>query len=298
MEPMPQNLSELASEMVRFPYVSIPEGVSIQQTLQSDLPAAEIDSPLVRRLLVELLQNALEAVEDGGVIQVSTGVTQAEEAQSVFVEIEDNGPGMDEETKEKMFDPFFSTKSPDRGLGLASVLGVVRIHKGELRVESRPKQGTKIRVLFPAIESQVNDSEAPDTSREDWRGTGTVLVVDEEPSIRSIAKSILEAAGFAVLLAEDEPTGIRIFRENSDDIRAVLFSATVSFSLGEKAFVEMHRVNPEAAIVISSEYAGEEPAARLSEPHVSGFLRVPFGPKELIGKLQEVMIGRGKAEGK
>ncbi len=298
MDPTPQNLSELASEMVRFPYVSIPEGVSIQQTLQSNLPQAQLDPPHVRRMLVELLQNALEAVEGGGIIKVSTGVTQVEDAQYVYVEIEDSGPGMDEETKKRMFDPFFSSKSRDRGLGLASVQGVVRSHKGALRVESRPKQGAKIRVLFPTTESQIDDPESLDTSREDWRGTGTVLVVEGEESVRSVAKSILEATGFAVLLAEDGQTGVRIFRDNADAIRAVLFSATVPFSLGEKAIVDIHRVSPETAIVISSEYAGEELAARLSEPYVSGFLRVPFGPKELIGKLQEVMIGRNTTEGR
>jgi two-component system cell cycle sensor histidine kinase/response regulator CckA len=126
---------------------------------------------------------------------------EIEPGRYIFLEVQDTGCGMDQSTVARIFDPFFTTKFTGRGLGLAAVLGIVRGHRGALRVYSTPEQGTTFKVLFPATE-KVSAKPRSLIERAGQRGSGTILVVDDEDVVRKIAKNSLERAGYTVLLAE------------------------------------------------------------------------------------------------
>jgi signal transduction histidine kinase len=211
-------LDRLVQEMAKL----LNTVVSRKALMELDRKPATIegDATQIRQVVMNLITNASDALESNvGRIRVRTGVqeTAAADLRSpflpdelspgsyAFVEIEDTGCGMSEETMRKIFDPFFSTKFTGRGLGLAAVLGIVRGHRGTIKVESTPGQGTRFQVLLP---SAVLTTERVDLDPEVQlpRGHGTILVVDDEPSVRECAQRVLESGGFTVHAAEDGHT--------------------------------------------------------------------------------------------
>jgi signal transduction histidine kinase len=178
------NASRLVEETVVLLKSVISKKVALEYRLVEDLPEIEADATQMRQIIMNLITNASESIgDDRGVIRISTGVVRADrrylsktclsedlpEGQYVSLEVADNGCGMDAETRKKIFDPFFSTKVTGRGLGLAAVLGIVRGHRGAIRVESQPRAGTKFCVLFPACEGNGSPS-----ARRSSRPTGAL----------------------------------------------------------------------------------------------------------------------------
>src|SRR5208337_153343 len=182
-----------------------------------DLPSVLADATQLRQVVMNLITNASEAIgELSGSVTLSTGVMDCDVAylkgavdysnnavgpgQYVYLEVSDTGCGMDAETVPRIFDPFFTTKFMGRGLGLAAVMGIVRGHKGAIRISSEPGKGTTFRVLFPASGAAVPAVQS-EPAVVPGRSTGTVLVVDDEETIRKLAQRMLEYSGCSVLLA-------------------------------------------------------------------------------------------------
>ena len=148
--PRPIDLSALVEDMARGAQASIPERVQFRMELRRDLPLAEADVKKIRQVAQNLIANSAEAIGDAqGIVTVRTGVEETATGSHVYLEVQDNGCGMDEETKSRIFDPFFTTKSAGRGLGLAAVLGIVQAHCGAITVHSEPDRGSTFRVLLP-----------------------------------------------------------------------------------------------------------------------------------------------------
>ena len=200
------NLSEVVIQTSRLIHPSVPPRVQLRLDLDKDLPLLLADPGQMQQVVMNLIINAVEAIgEGGGIVQVRTGCqTVTDEplqncvlgekvarGEYVFIEVLDNGSGMDEQTIRKIFDPFFTTKFTGRGLGLAAVLGIVRQHKGVVQVHSVPGRGSSFRVLLSAAE-EAPPQTAQDAIHEDLRGAGTVLVVDDEELIRNFTRSALE----------------------------------------------------------------------------------------------------------
>src|SRR5690606_4121744 len=181
------------------------------------LPPISGDIGQIRELVMNLLNNAFEAVSAGGVVEIRTelrylGPEDLEEVTPqvsldpgnfVVLTIRDNGRGMDAEVRQRMFEPFFTTKSPGRGLGLSAVLGIVRRHGSAVRVQSEPGKGTSVDVFCSPITEKQLKPEDKSLLDPDWKGEGLVLVVDDDDFVRNVAKSILERIGFDVITAVD-----------------------------------------------------------------------------------------------
>ncbi len=293
------DLTAVVEEMAELLGASISKRATCRFDLASDVPVIEADATQIHQVVMNLITNASEALGEGaGDITLRTGSVRADraffasahldddlpEGRYAFVEVSDTGCGMDEETRAKIFDPFFTTKFMGRGLGLAAVLGIVRGHQGTIRVTSAQGEGTTVLVLFPA-----SNIDAPTPSGQHaalapelpgWRGSGTVLVVDDEAVVRDMTSDLLAELGFDVVVARDGREGVDVFRERAGDLVLVLLDLTMPRMSGEEALAEMRRIRPDAKVIVMSGYSRREVLAQFAEESLAGFIQKPFNASD------------------
>ncbi len=300
----PLDLSKLVEEMAHLLRASITKKSEFRQELATNLPAFEADATQIRQVVMNLMTNASEALDDEpGVITLRTGVMECDESylkqtylaeelaagSYVFLEVTDTGSGMDPETRERIFDPFFSTKFVGRGLGLAATLGIVRGHSGALEVDSMPDEGTTFRVLFPASDLPSPTAPARTPDQLPTNGDATILVVDDEDLVRSVARRVLERAGYRVLTAGDGQEGLEVFERHAEDIALVLLDLTMPRMNGDETMREMRRVKHDVRVLLSSGYNEHEATEEITAPELAGYIQKPYVAAALLSKVREAM---------
>jgi CheY-like chemotaxis protein len=252
---------------------------------------------------MNLLINASEAIGDrSGAITVTVGAARRDKeylrkselhsdlAPGLYVHlvVTDTGSGMDEHTRPRIFEPFFSTKFTGRGLGLAAVLGIVRAHKGAIKVYSEPGKGTTFEVLFPALtEGEIATRSPEPSSTADWRGEGTILLVDDEENVLALAARMLENLGFTALTAADGVQAVELYRERRKEIDLVLMDLTMPRMDGAEAFDELRRLDPDVRVILASGYAMDDMSSRFGGKKPSAFIEKPF----TLDRLREALAG-------
>ena len=195
----------------------------------------------------------------------------------------DDGAGMDAQTVDRIFEPFFTTKFTGRGLGLAAVLGVVRGHRGALSVESVPGQGTTFRILLvpsarPALPDPPKAAAPP--------GAGlTVLLIDDEETVRDMVGEVLEHEGVSVLRAEDGARGLAVFRERHERIDVVLLDLSMPGLSGEETYRRLREIDPGVRVILSSGYDRDEARGRFGGGAPAGFIQKPYRPEQLMAEI-------------
>jgi PAS domain S-box-containing protein len=300
------NLSEMVQEMAHLLEVSTSKKAVLKYHFADKLPFVEADVTQMRQVAMNLITNASEAIGDAnGVITVSTGSMicdrgylqnvylddELPEGQYVFMEVADNGCGMEAETEKRIFDPFFTTKFTGRGLGLSAVLGIVRGHRGAIKIYSESGEGTTFKVLFPASDEPETDFQRPQASGagNEWKGSGTVLVVDDNETVRDVAKRMLTRMGFDVLMAVDGTAAIGLFERRKEEIVCVLLDLTMPQMDGVECFRELRRIKPEVRVILSSGYNEKEATQRFTGKGLAGFVQKPYVSGILSKKLRDIL---------
>jgi len=304
----PINLSGLVREISTLVQTSISRNVQLRLELQEDLPFVEADAGQLQQLIMNLVINGAEAIgpDQNGTVLVTTGIQTVDAAylQSTLkdafgipdlpegtyttLQVHDTGCGMDEETITKAFDPFFTTKFTGRGLGLAAVQGIVRGHKGSLKVYSSPGQGTTFKVLLP-VSQQQKAVDKPPAPSSDPRGQGLVLVIDDEEIVRRTAKAMLERYGYAVVVAENGKDGLDLFQVLDDKVALVLLDMTMPVMGGEETLRRMRAIRPDVQVLLSSGYNEVEAIRRFSGKGLAGFIQKPYSAIMLAEKVRSVL---------
>ncbi len=301
------DLNEMVNDMTSILKVSLGKKIQLAYELEPDLPLVDGDLTQMRQVLMNLVINASEAIgQDNGTITLKTGVIQYDKAmfmamwmkeelpegKYVFMDVMDNGSGMEKSTLERIFDPFFSTKFTGRGLGLAAVLGIVKGHNGAIDVFSEVGQGTRFRIILP-IGHQDNDQARPVQGGADleWKGAGTILLVDDEVTIRVLGRRMLERLGFSVLVATNGNEAIELFRQHSSRISCVLLDLTMPDLNGREVFEEIRRLDPGVKVILCSGFMEDNMAGNFPDGKVSGFLQKPYKLEALTSVLRNMLNG-------
>ncbi|HEY3358699.1 MAG TPA: response regulator [Polyangia bacterium] len=307
------SLNQIVGEIPTLLGIAVPRRAELVFRLSPTAPTVEGDATQIRQLTMNLIMNAAQALGDGGgQVVVSSGEMTADTPLSLapgwnhlewyatkpagryaWLTVADTGCGMDQATLARIFDPFFTTKPTGRGLGLSAVVGVVKGHRGFIRVASQPGRGTELTVAFPACDQAVAAPAEPRPAAP-WTGGGTVLVVDDEPSVVEVFADMLEVMGFTVLTAPDGVAAVELFRTRGAEIVLVLCDVTMPRMDGRAAARAMRDLRPGAPVIFTSGQVAPEDDAALRAADAR-FLKKPFSLVELETVVRDVLGERDRA---
>lgn len=273
--------------------------LTIQTSYDSGSPVVDVDSGQMDQMLLNLYVNAWQAMPGGGTLTLSTeSVTLDRKFVRPFgvkpgkfakISVADTGIGMDEKTRERIFEPFFTTKKRGRGtgLGLASVYNIVVGHGGIIQVESEPGCGTTFHIYLPLSKKTIEKQEM--ASEALLNGKEMVLLVDDEETVISVSRDMLEALGYSVITASSGREACEVYRTHKAMVDLVILDVIMPDMGGEETFTELLGIDPSVKVILSSGYSLDGLAARIMERGCKAFIQKPFTINVLSQKLREVL---------
>lgn len=307
---VPLNVGKLVAEMATMLKATIRQNVVLRLNLPADTPIINGDDNQIRQVVMNLIINASEAIgEAQGEIRISLARAEIREGQSdkdhldltiapgtyVCLEVHDNGSGMDDETKQRLFEPFYTTKFSGRGLGMSATLGIITAHKGALQFSSELGKGTTFKVFLP-ISLNVPAENHPAkhvASSVPWQGGGTILLAEDDEQVRSLTKIMLEELGFAVIEAADGKTALELYRKNAAEISLVITDIGMPFIDGFTLFRELKMIKPDLPIIISSGFGDISVTTRIPREEIAGLVCKPFNFDHLREVMKSALQGCG-----
>ena len=273
--------------------------ITIERQLEEDLFSIEADQGQIEQVLLNLYVNAADAMPGGGKLFLKTknethlnikgDQYNPKPGNYVQLTISDTGCGMEKETLERIFDPFFTTKELGRGtgLGLASVYGIIKSHDGYIDAESEKGHGTTFTIFLPATEKGIEDPAEAESKL--IKGSGTLLIVDDEELVLDVGANMLERLGYTVLKAHDGAEAVDIFKASKEQIKLVILDIIMPGMGGGAVYDKIKAINPEVKVLLSSGYSVDGMAIELLERGCDGFMQKPFTIEQLSGKIQQIL---------
>jgi two-component system cell cycle sensor histidine kinase/response regulator CckA len=273
--------------------------IRLHLNLGHGLYAIKADRAQIEQVLFNLYVNAWQAMPRGGDLFIRTANTHHGEMQGkvykarpgpyVELTVRDTGTGMDTKTKERIFEPFFTTKEMGygTGLGLASVYGIVKGHGGYIDVETKKGKGSTFRVYFPASSRPVAPRKT--AFENSGKGSGTILLVDDEEAVATVAQELLEELGYKTLAARDGKTAIAIYEDKGEEIDLVLLDMVLPGMGGGEIFNRLKELDPDVRVLLSSGYSLNGEAQEILDRGCDGFIQKPYRVNTLTKALKEIM---------
>jgi signal transduction histidine kinase/ActR/RegA family two-component response regulator len=290
---------------------SLGEGNSLSLVLEDTALFVCLDATQLEQILINLVTNARDAMASGGVVTVETRTLQLLEAADgieagsyAVLSVGDTGVGMDAATRQRIFEPFFTTKEVGKGtgLGLATVYGIVEQSGGQIRVSSKPSQGSCFHIYFPLGQpsSEAQDAAAPragsGTRRAvKARGAVTVLLVEDEPSVRAVARRILERAGHRVLAAQNAEEALTLSADHAGPIELLVTDVVMAGMDGPVLAARLCAQRPDLRALFISGYSRGHAVPRDDADSGVGFLGKPFTAEALLAKVNEILAVTAQA---
>ncbi len=295
-------LSTVIQDMNRLIQSAVSRKANLKYHLDPSLPETKGDLTQIRQVIMNLVMNASEALPGGsGNIDISTGSyycdatalgkmtvgEQCKPGRYVYMRVTDTGEGMDPETQAKIFDPFFSTRFTGRGLGLAATLGILKGHHSAIDVQSTPGKGTTFVIYFPVAEAAAGAEGEPHYGVTEPEYT--VLVVDDEESVRFMAQRSLEKVGFKVLLAKDGMHALEIYSENPDAVDVVLLDLIMPRMDGEETLEALREKQPDLPVLMTTGYSQDHVKRLFGDMPQVSFIDKPFKPQSLVNAIRALL---------
>ena len=294
-------LRHIIMEVAKILKETFPKSIEISTDIPQNLWMVSADSTQLHQVLMNLCVNARDAMPNGGILDISAENLlidensarinlEAKEGPYIVITVSDTGGGISKEILDRIFEPFFTTKDVGQGtgLGLSTVLGIVKSHGGFVNVYSEPRSGTSFKVYLPAVEGMetLTLEELPPQ-----RGHGElILLVDDETAIQEITRTSLEAHNYKTLIASDGIEAIALYAKNMDKISAVLMDIMLPSLDGLTAIRTLRKINPQVRIIASSGLMSDNNLSAVAAIGVNTFLSKPYTVNELLLSLHKVLL--------
>ena len=274
--------------------------VKVETHFPKDISYVSADPTQMQMVLSAVLTNSNESIEGDGYIRITAENKDIDEdfkkqhssvnpVPHVCLTIEDNGKGMDKETRTGIFEPFFTTKFQGRGMGMAAVYGIIRNHDGRIFLESESGKGTTVRIYLPAIETEAEMPEK--TNAEFAMGSGTILLIEDEDVVIDVTRALLEILGYRVLVAKTGKDAVHISETFDDRIDLALLDIKLPDMDGRNLYPLIMKARPNLKVIVCSGYSIDGPAREILNAGAQDFIQKPFSVAILSGKLKEVLKG-------
>ncbi|MBV9773771.1 MAG: PAS domain S-box protein, partial [Gemmatimonadetes bacterium] len=302
LQPRVLDLNGTVREMDRMLRRLIGADVELVTVLAPGLGPVLADPGQLEQVVLNLAVNAREAMPSGGRLTLATGELQVDEAEVrrlpflrpgryVQLRVSDTGTGMSRDVQAQVFEPFFTTKENGTGLGLATVYGIVAQSGGHVWVESEPGRGSTFRILLPRVNGGAEPGAREPAAAGSADGAETVLLVEDEPTVRLLARKVLQRSGYRVLEAENGAEAIRLFGEHGARVDLVLTDVVMPRMGGVELVGRLTAQVPSLRVVYMSGYTDEAILRNGVREQGRAFLQKPFSPETLIRKVREVLDG-------
>jgi two-component system cell cycle sensor histidine kinase/response regulator CckA len=304
LQPRLIELNELITDLAPRLREMTGDRIQLTTVLDGGLRPVKADPVQLQEIIVSLVENACEAMPAGGTCSVETAHAdlKLESAQQLglsqhgiyaVLSVIDKGCGMDEETLARIFEPFFSTKKEVRGtgLGLATVYGIVKQSGGDIWVKSKPDHGTAVMIYFPAVEEKIDSAEPITKIEEPVATSGTVLLVEDEPAVLSLAARVLRGRGYEVLQARDGSEALQVQEEHAGAIDILITDVVMPKLGGVELAEQLHKARPQTRIIYMSGYTDNRTVRDMMADSAVSFLQKPFSPAALAELTRQVLGG-------
>lgn len=291
-DPKTLSVNDLLKKSLQF-FIEARKEIEAEFQLQEDLYHVEADAGQLEQVFMNIFINAGHAMPGGGCIHIKTSNITMEDMDArafevrpghyIRISISDTGTGMDQEILKRIFEPFFTTKPKERGtgLGLASAYGIIKNHGGSIEAHSESGKGSTFNIYLPSSEDEAVDEEVPSRDESLFKGSGGILVVDDEPSILEIASEILKVLGYTMYQAENAKDAISIYREKKDIIDLVILDMILKGTSGSQVLGMLTEINPDVKVILSSGYSLQGEVKKVMDMGCVGFLQKPYNFAEL-----------------
>jgi len=289
----PVDVSKIVEEMLELLKISISKQATLMTDLGKNLGTVRGDPAQIRQVVMNLVMNASEALRKaGGVISIKTQRKHLSSGDYIQLEVSDTGCGITDAVQARIFDPFFTTKSAGRGLGLAVVAGIVRVHGGDIHVTSTERTGTTFQILLPCSDHPVSEGPIEGAAvQEGSHQAGTVMVVEDESTLRLVVSKALRRRGFSVIEASDGRAAVDLFHKHRADVDAILLDVTLPEMSGLEVLAELRKIRPDVKVILTSAYTRGTVLTLLGDQQVEAFIRKPYPIGDLVRLLQKAMAG-------